>query len=165
MVSFGHTAVGAAVGLYGLSLYSTGNPILGLVATGAIGVASHYAADLIPHGHFIKFKDYKKKVGEAILFDFLLSVLIFSVIAFYKFGFEIEFLYILFGIGGAQLPDILDGLIYTKKIPNKGLIKIENNIHIATHWHGKAEKALMWSKADIWQVLVFISAVIYLLSF
>lgn len=157
MVSFGHTAIGAVVGLYTYDLISD-KPIEGLLIAAAAGIVSHYILDFIPHGHWFRHKDYKKKIFNVIIFDLFLFFLIFAGFAYYRFGLNTEFLYILFGIGGAQLPDVLDGLLYIGVIKKKGFFKIENNFHQALHWHGKLNKSLIWGKRDVWQVIVLVLA-------
>ena len=165
MVAFGHTAVGALVGVYSYQYLDNGNPIEGLLITGTIGVISHYIFDAIPHGHFFREKEYQKKVGYVIVFDLFLSVLIYLVTAFtFSQANYLYVLYILFGIGGSQLPDILDGLIYTKRLPKAGLFKWEFDFHTGTHWHGKHEKTLLWSIWDTWQVFVFFIGLYILLT-
>ena len=164
MVAFGHTALGTTIGLYGSQVFSISEPLTGLISTAGAGFISHYIADLIPHGHLIKFKDYRKKLLAVIFFDVFLGLVLFLGLAYQKFDLSLNFLYILFGIGGSQLPDIIDGLIYTKFLPNTGLLKLENTFHSGTHWHGDKYKALAWGKRDIWQVTVVIASLIFLLN-
>lgn len=165
MVAFGHTAIGTITGLVAIHLTDTYHLNLptGLILAGTLGVISHYVADFIPHGHFFKHRDYGKKVKYAIIFDLLLSILLFTSLSYLKFGLSAETFYILFGIGGAQLPDIIDGLYYTKRLKLNPLLQLEVNFHQATHWHGKLDKSLMISKLDIWQFLTVILAVIAIL--
>lgn len=163
MVAFGHTAVGAVVGLtvYNLGIH---NPTIGLISAGAAGVVSHFIADSIPHGHFFKFSQFKQKIIAAITFDLFLSIVLFSSLAYYKFGLGFEFFYILFGIGGSQLPDIFDGLIYLKILPNQSLLKLENQLHLAAHWHGAKENALIWGPRDIWQIITLVISLVFILA-
>jgi len=157
MVAFGHTSVGAIVGYIAFQQLGTDNPIQGLLITGTVGVISHYIMDCVPHGHFFRHGEYKSKVLPVIIFDLALSVIIYLAVAYYFSNQNILFtFYILFGIGGSQLPDILDGLIYIGVLKSKGILKVENNIHIATHWHGKKNKVLLWSLWDIWQIGFFL---------
>lgn len=155
MIAFGHTATGAMVGLAVYKYLGNTDPLTGLLVAGTIGVISHYIFDSIPHGHFFLFKksdNYRKKVFPILIFDVFGSVLLFTLAAYYTFGFNIGLFYILFGIGGAQLPDVIDGLIFSGFLKRSGIIKLENDFHIWTHWHGKFEKALLLSKWDLWQV-------------
>lgn len=161
MIAFGHTAVGAIVGV-GVYNLLPDKPIEGLLAAGTVGVVSHYITDFIPHGHLFKHNQYKKKVWGIIVFDLLLSLSIFIGLSLMFFGPSMEFLYILFAIGGAQLPDVIDGLIYIKVIKPRGLIKIENDFHQWLHWHGSYNKALLWGRRDIWQVLTVFLALFIL---
>ncbi len=153
MIAFGHTAVGAIVGASTYYYFGDQEPIIGLsVALGA-GLASHYIFDLIPHGHFFK-SDYKKNIAPVIIFDLFFSVALFLFTQLYFHGFNIGLLYILFGIGASQAPDILDGLIYIGRIPNKGIIKTENNFHLWTHWHGRGKNVRLLGLSDIWQLVI-----------
>ncbi len=66
MVGFGHTAVGATVGLITYSYLASDKDLEGLVIAGAAGVISHYITDFIPHGHFVawnKVKECQRKNG------------------------------------------------------------------------------------------------------
>ena len=161
MIAFGHTAVGTIVGLWGYQTFGTANPLQGIAITTGVSFASHYLMDLIPHGHFFPGTQYKEKVSWAIIFDFLLSVLAFTFILFNKDGLSLRFFYVLFGIGASQLPDIIDGLTFTKYLPTKGLLKLETKFHQATHWHGKGAKTLLLGIRDLWQLtLIVISLVL-----
>lgn len=165
MVAFGHTAVGAIVGYYAYQMLIPGDPISGLLITGTAGVISHYIMDTVPHGHFFRGSEYKKKIMPVIIFDLAVSVILYTLTAYYFSGNNLIFtLFILFGIGGSQLPDILDGLIYTGRLPRKGVLKWENSFHTATHWHGKHDKVLLLSIWDFWQVAVFFLGLYLLLT-
>jgi hypothetical protein len=156
MIAFGHTAVGAGVGVLAFSqLGSTLDPIAGLSLTTSIGVVSHYLTDSIPHGHFFKGISFsKKRIIPVIVFDLLISLLLFWELAYLNSGFSLKFLYIFAGILGAQLPDIVDGLIYIKVLPNKSILKKENDFHQFVHWHGREDETLIVGARDIWQVAV-----------
>ena len=130
MVSFGHTAIGVVIGISAEKYFVQGNLITGLITTGGIGVLSHYIADFIPHGHFAMPKGFKKGILKIIIFDLFLSIALFLGIIYLKTGISSTFLYVLFGIGGSQLPDVLGGLVAIKAIKAKGLLKVENAIHI-----------------------------------
>lgn len=166
MVAFGHTAVGTLVGVASYRIFGQGDIALGLIATGFLGVLSHYLMDLVPHGHFFRdSKKYEKLIIWVILFDLALPVLFLLGLAHLSGKSSIEILYILFGMGGAQLPDILDGLKRINLLPEFKILKIESDFHQSTHWHGKEEKALLFSFYDIWQVLVFVLAVLVLIYY
>lgn len=165
MIAFGHTAIGAAIGLTSYNLLQGSDIAVGLVVTGSVGVISHYIADFIPHGHFFGPSGYKTKILPVIIFDVLLSVILFLGTTHFLGASPEKLLYILFGIGGSQLPDILDGLIYIDLLPKKGIFKIENNFHRLTHWHGMDENARLLGPTDIWQATVVTLSLIYIINF
>ncbi len=77
MISFGHTAVGVIIGVGAYQFLGKGDLATGLVITGTAGVLSHYLLDAIPHGHFFMSYDNKKSLIRIIIFDVLLSMIIF----------------------------------------------------------------------------------------
>ncbi len=158
MISFGHTAVGVIIGVSTYQFLGQGDLATGLVLSGTAGVISHYLMDAIPHGHFSMPHSYKKNIVPIIIFDLFLSLIIFLGGAYLRVGFGDKLLYVMFGIGGSQLPDVIDGLIYTKIIKAKSLIKVENKIHEAMHWHGQDNKTLLLGIRDIWQIVVILLA-------
>ncbi len=164
MVAFGHTAVGTLVGIASYQAFGKGDIALGLIASGFLGILSHYLMDLIPHGHFFRgTENYKKMIIVwVIIFDLVIPA-VFLLSLSHLFGKNItQILYILFAIGGAQLPDVLGGLKRIDLLPNLKIFKVENVFHMGTHWHGAEEKALLWGFRDIWQVLAFVLAVLFL---
>lgn len=165
MVSFGHSAVGTLVGLAAYQMAPQDNPASLYLYSFGLGVLSHYICDFIPHGHFIPQKNFKKKIIWVIIFDLGLSILIFSALAFLNFGFSTKFLTVLFGIAGAQIPDVFDGLMHIGFLQKKGLLGFENRFHNdVIHWHGALENALKFGKRDIWQVAVAILTIMVLLK-
>ncbi len=160
MISFGHTSVGVIIGYTAYQYLGSDNLAVNLIITGSTGFVAHYVMDAIPHGHFFMGKKYKDGIIPIIIFDLFFSIILFLGIIYYKQGLSVKFLYAMFGIGGSQLPDVIDGLIYTKLIKAKGLIKAENKLHEAMHWHNKGSKALLLGHRDIWQVLVILSTLI-----
>lgn len=163
MIAFGHTAVGTLVGLYGYNAFGLSSPVEGIAITTGISFASHYLLDLIPHGHFFPGTQYKKKIMGAIIFDFLASVLLFTSILYFREGLSLKFLYVLFGIGASQFPDIIDGLMFTGYLPTKGLLKLETTFHQSMHWHGKGDKTLLLGFRDIWQIIIIVCAFLLIL--
>lgn len=159
MVATGHTAVGVIVGVTAYHFFGQGDLTTGLVLTGAAGVAFHYLADFIPHGHFFMPKDFKKYIVPVIIFDVFLPAALFLAGAYLKNGLNEKFLYVMFGIGGSQLPDMLDGLIYAAKLKRGNLLKTESDFHQDLHWHGRGLKTLLLGYRDIWQVLIILVAV------
>lgn len=164
MVAFGHTAVGAIVGVISYKTFGQGDIALGLISTGFAGWISHYLADLMPHGHFFREEGFEKKIIWVIIFDLLLPILLLLGFAHYFNNSYIKILYIVFGIGGAQLPDVLGGLRKLELLPKIYILNREYNFHMSTHWHGTKDKTLLWSLKDIWQVLTFILAILLLIN-
>ncbi len=154
MVAVGHTALGVIVGVTAYQFLGQGDLVTGLLVTGTAGVVSHYLGDFIPHGHFVKPEKLKKVLLPIILFDLFLPIILMLGLIYFKEGFSQKLLYIMFGIGGAQLPDILDGLIFTGILKRRGLLKIENKFHQGLHWHGRDTKTLLLGARDLWQVLM-----------
>jgi hypothetical protein len=166
MVAFGHTAIGVIVGIAAYQALRQGDIALGLIATGFLGIISHYLMDLVPHGHFFRGEGkFEKLIIWIILFDLLLPILFLLSVAHFLSKNPIEILYILFGIGGAQLPDVVDSLMRLKFLPTQGILKLEKGFHQATHWHGTKEKTLLFSFYDIWQVSFFALAVLLLIFY
>ncbi len=156
MVAFGHTAVGTLVGIAAYQVFGQGDIALGLIATGFLGILSHYLMDFVPHGHFFRgSKNYEKLIIWVIILDLALPVIFLLGMAHLLGKSGTEILYILFGMGGSQLPDIIDGLRWINLLPEYRLLKIESDFHQSTHWHGKEEKALLFSYPDSWQIAVF----------
>ena len=160
MIAWGHTAVGASVGLISYQHFAQTDPILGLAIAPFLGIISHYITDFIPHGHYVKAKNVKKYHLPILTFDVFLSVATFSYLAYLKHGFGLESWYIVAGIGGALLPDVVDGLVGYGNKPKNPLLKIEHHFHWVTlHWHGVGDKGLMLNWRDIWQLAtVLVSA-------
>lgn len=155
MVAFGHTAIGVIVGAASYQVLAKSDIALGLILTGIFGVVSHYLMDLVPHGHyFTGMKSYDKLIIWVIIFDLLLPIIFILTLAHFLNKSGTEILYLVFGIGGAQLPDVLDGLKRIRLLPKINLLEAENKFHASTHWHGKEEQALKFSYLDVWQVTV-----------
>lgn len=163
MVSFGHTAVGVIIGVTAYHYLGQGNLAGGLLITGTAGVISHYLMDVIPHGHFLMPQGYKKNLLPIIIFDLSLSLIIFFGIIYYRVGLSQIFLYTLFGVGGSQLPDVIDGLIYIGVLKAKGILKWENDFHEVMHWHGRDSKTLLLGFKDLWQLFIIFAA-LFLIS-
>ncbi len=158
MVAFGHTAVGVIVGATVASHLTGISPVESLAITTGAGLLSHYIADLIPHGHFFKENEYKKKIIGVLIFDLFFSLVLFTFLSFLKYGITLNFLHILFGIGASQFPDVLDGLMYIGILPKKGPLKIEYAIHRAVHWHGTGKTTRQIGISDVWQLAVVLYA-------
>jgi len=103
-----HMLVGAAIG--------THSP--GLLIAFCLGLISHYLLDALPHWDYFP-KDYFHKIKitrpehfKKIGLDFILGVMIVSILTF---AYPQKFL-ILAGILGALLPDFLQFIYYTFRI-------------------------------------------------
>lgn len=162
MVAFGHTAVGVIVGVTTYQVIGQFDIASGLITSGLAGVISHYLMDLIPHGHFFREKDYNKYINWVIIFDLLIPTLFFLVLAHILGKNPVEILYILFSVGGAQLPDTLVGLGKLDLLPDYKIFKTEYKFHISTHWHGQKEHSVLFNIKDLWQVLMFLLAILIL---
>ena len=154
MVALGHTAVGVIVGVTGFQLFDQTDLIGGLAITGPSRVISYYLGDFIPHGHFVGPDKIKQNLLPIIIFDLLLPIVLLLGAVYLRVGFSDKLLFVLFGIGGAHLPDVLDGLLMINLIKAKGIIKMENDFHQALHWHGTGSKTLLLGIRDIWQIIM-----------
>lgn len=162
MVAFGHTAVGTLVGVVSYKTLGGGDIALGLIIAGFAGWDSHYLADLIPHGHFFR-EGFEKKIIWVIIFDLLMPITFLLGLAHYFGKSYVEILYLVFGIGGSQLPDVLSGLRNIGLLPKINFLNQEYNLHMSTHWHGQKENALLFNYRDVWQILTFILAVLLII--
>jgi hypothetical protein len=163
MISIGHSAVGAAIGVATYQFIGDANPLLGLTTAGITGLASHYLTDIVPHGHFFKgTQNYKRNIIPVIIFDVFLGALLFLALSYYRHGLDWQLWYVLFGIGGAQFPDVLDNITHIGVLPRKGLLKTHNIHHENTHWHGKGDNGLLLGIRDIWQLTVVVLVCLYI---
>lgn len=163
MVASGHTAAGVIIGITAYHFLGQGDLISNLVLSGSAGVVSHYILDFIPHGHFISPKQFKSRIGQIIIFDVLLPVILFLGGIYLISGFSERLFFVLFAVGGALLPDVLDGLIYTKVIKPNRILQIENNFHQILHWHGTGSNTLLLGIRDIWQALMVLTALFFII--
>jgi len=165
MIAFGHSSTGVIVGVGAVAVAQSGaSPSLVwlLPATVAIGVASHYLCDAIPHGHY-HFSSTHPTTKQLALFalDFFGVVILFGVIALHKFGLGAGLWLIAAGVLGAQLPDIYEAFVDLRILPTNKFSEAHRHWHWAIlHWHHlrgprltKDTRALGWW--DIWQVGVF----------
>lgn len=154
MIAFGHTAIGASVGVITYLNYSD-KPVEGLIIAATAGIVCHYIADFIPHGHFVR-KLTQVNLPFILIFDVALSVLLFLYLP-YKYHADLsQVLFILFAIGGSLLPDALDGLVATKILKKEGILKVEQHFHQTVHWHGAGIHGLLLGLYDIWQIGVIL---------
>lgn len=164
MIALGHTATGVIIGLTAYNFLNPENLASGLILTGAVAIVSHYLTDAIPHGHFFKPKDYDKYILPVIIFDLLLPIILLLIFTYLENGLSAKLFYVLFGIGGAQLPDVIEGLVVIGKIKGGKLLKLESDFHQDLHWHGKDSKTLLLGLRDFWQILILVIAVILIAS-
>ena len=157
MIAWGHSAVGASVGVITYSIYGADKPVEGLIAAGFAGTISHYVCDFIPHGHIVKYLT-RSNTPLILFLDLFLGVAFFFGLDFYYHGITLRTLYILLGIGGTQLPDIVSGLSAREIIKRTGFLKMEYNFHQALHWHGTGKNALLLSLNDVWQLVIVVIA-------
>ena len=107
-----HTTIGAAIG------FLIGNPVLGF----ALGAASHFLVDMIPHGDSNlaqQFRDKTERKKLIVAFgtvDAIISMLIILGI-FSFFEASTTNMAIAAAIAGSILPDLLIGLYELKKSP------------------------------------------------
>lgn len=165
MVASGHTAVGVIVGVVAYQFLGQNNLAGGLVVAGIAGVLSHYLTDAIPHGHFVKLKDLKKYLGPIIIFDLLLPIILFLGGIYLRSGLGEKLLYVMFAVGGVQLPDAIDGLIFINIIKTRGAIGLENNFHQGLHWHGRGPTTLLLGWRDLWQLAAILIALYTLFKY
>lgn len=163
MIASGHNGIGTTIGL--IVAQNSQDPVKGIFLGFFLGLIFHYLTDFIPHGHYLTHKSFGK-LPLSLFADLFGSFLIFYGIVLFKFGFSSTSLIILAAIGGSQLPDVSEGLLYFKKIPKTLLIKWENDMHQKFfHWHGHHEKALPWNfRRDVWQIGTILIALLILLA-
>lgn len=180
MIASGHNSVAAILAtgaMYYTNYHASSeyDPALWFTLV-ILGLISHYLADAIPHGHYKKpesaLKTYVTKpkaerthiplstffIG---LVDMLVSLLIFVVLFWLLFGAG-SLIILFFAFIGAQLPDLVM-LIHDSGIaPNNPLVKLEQSLHAGpVHWHdSESDLPRPWGITDIWQIGVFILAII-----
>ncbi len=155
MIATAHTAIGSLIGYYSYQSSNYTNLPLDLAKTFSLGLASHYVADFIPHGHLFAYKDYSKKIAAVIIFDLILSIALFVSLVFLKHNL-LTTIFVITGIAGSQLPDVVFGLKRTNILPKFSILKPEEKLHHLMHWHGDTLSALRFSIVDIWQIVLAI---------
>lgn len=141
-----------------------------------VGIISHYLTDLVPHGHYkepeMALKHYMAKPKEERrsipritlligLADLLVSLFIFITIFWVLLGLS-SLIYLGVAFAGTQLPDLI--MIANKSgiVSGNKFVQLEESFHGGPiHWHDqKNGRARLWSWTDIWQILVFILAIL-----
>ena len=146
MIALGHAATGAMVGLASsVVLHETQLPLSVMVLPALLASAgAHYVGDFIPHGHY-KFDVIKAPKTSVIklALDFGVANFILMAVSFIQFGFTETFWLIVIGLIGVQLPDIFEGLIDLKIIPNTAAAKEHRAFHYnKLHWHRQSDSPL-----------------------
>ncbi len=102
-----HTAIGAAIG------FSLGNPVLGF----ALGMASHFAVDMIPHGDMKfaeQFKNKRRKAAVAYAgIDAAIAILL--LLTLFNIGGYSDKQVFSMTIAGSIMPDLLVSLYFATK--------------------------------------------------
>lgn len=169
MIAVGHTASGALVGLAGFSIYHADIMpdalLVFLTAFAAIG--AHYAGDWLPHGHYqFDLARQKKSSIIKLCLDLGLSVLIIMTTTLVSFGASMPMLFIAVGIIGSNTPDVFEGLIDLRILPNNNFSRRHRAWHYENlHWHRlsptpslpSGTRPLSW--IDIYQFVLFATAV------
>ena len=169
MIAVGHTSVGTLIGI-GASSLAPEVPLPAVVLlTGVVGWLSHYAMDLVPHGHYpFNQTSLTTKQKLTFLVDFGLPLVVLAIWLLAEFGFGRQSWLVGAGVMGAQLPDILMGL-RSKRVLPRNFWQFESYWHSRTHWHNPKEAAratpeggrqLGWS--DLWQAAVAVLAILLL---
>lgn len=158
MVAFGHTAIGATVGVLAYNSLGSNDPLTGIVVVGTAGFISHFIADFIPHGHLVNARYLKQKLGLILIGDVFLSIFLFLTTSYFIDGFSLRFFYIFIGIGASLFPDVLDVLMNIGKLPRKGILAFEHDIQDLAHWHGVGVKGLPLGWYDIIQFSAVIAS-------
>ena len=163
MIASGHSSTGVIVGVGAVALAQNGASLAWLLpVTLAVGVASHYFCDFIPHGHYhMSFGGATRKQLSIFLLDLTGVVILFGGIALHKFGFGADLWLIAAGVLGAQIPDMYEALVDLKMLPKNRFSEAHRHWHWdILHWHShrgprltKDTRALGW--IDLWQVAVF----------
>jgi hypothetical protein len=172
MIFFGHAAVGSLIGGAAVQMApdSVSKPLLAFLVLIA-AIASHYAADFIPHGHY-EFRKIKKSRQVKFAFSADVAagfVLLLALLAFNNPGFW-PFMIIAIGFGGALLPDVWWVFRDFFKIEKTGLIKAEYYFHHdVMHWHNGRGKTIhgggrAWGWTDIWQIIMWVIALIFMIN-
>lgn len=178
MLAIGHTAVGTLIGVAATQLVSPNHTLTEvwplIVMSALLGLASHYATDHIPHGHYnIDIANPSTGQTLKLLADTILPWSIIGAFLLLSYGWLHPYTWIITAtILGAQLPDILHGLRQRRLLPNwQWLIKESHLHHRAHHKHDLQNKALSTPNgsrkillSDLWQLAVIILAALSLIT-
>lgn len=162
MILLGHTATGSWVGI--ATYYATAGhlPLSATVmVAAAIGIASHYIFDWIPHGHYHINLGYPNKISQAaVAGDFLGSILLMMGAAAISFGLGAMWWTILGAVLGALMPDVIEMLQNYRLIPRTRWLRAHSQFHLEyLHWHNTGGRPQPWRWTDAWQIAVGVAAV------
>ena len=174
MIAVGHTAVGVMVGVAASHILPTNPPLLiTVVASAVAGLASHYLMDLVPHGHYdFDFSNPSPREKLRLSADLLLPIVLALGVVAWRHGASSEFWLVAAGIGGAQLPDIVNGVRARGWLPQWSWLEAEGRFHMSTHWHNPHDSQAATREggrklgvSDLWQLVMVIMAGSLLLFF
>lgn len=165
MIAVGHTSLGVLIGI-GASQAFGSSQLAAVTIAFVAGLASHYIADFIPHGHynFVASKINKKSLLKLCL-DLAVPIAVFSLLL----SHDSKLLTIvLFSVLGAQLPDITEGLQDIKLIRPNNFLKKHRHLHYMV-FHSKGQNLLpkngkVLSAYDLWQAGVVCIAIVAAIS-
>lgn len=170
MIAIGHTSIGVILGVAATEILPAVPLPFEVLIVGAAGVASHYAMDLVPHGHY-NFNQQDLSLRQMIYFglDFAIPILFVATYVLLNYGFERTSWLIGAGILGAQLPDMLMGLRSKKLLPGWDWLQMEAYYHHRTHWHNPVDLSRATNEGgrrlsifDVWQAFIAIAALFLL---
>lgn len=174
MIASGHNSIGAILGLTAYQLAQTSNNPWYMVwpLVFIAGIASHYLADALPHGHYnwqIHARGGNKRFNKALLpamiIDGLGTIVVFCILSA-VFISKTSVWYVLFAIFAAQLPDFIMLFNNLSTGHNSRLIKLEQNFHGGiVHWHDlPGDKPRPWGWSDAWQIMLSMVAVMLIIG-
>jgi hypothetical protein len=166
--------MGVVVGLSAATFLPAELPLWQLVLlTGALGIVSHYVMDVVPHGHYDFESRHPSQAERARLaVDLLVPIFLIAILLLIKFGMGPASWLVGAAVAGAQLPDVFDGLLASGRIPRWRWAIAEKRFHVRTHWHNPVNAARATAQggrrlgpSDMWQVLVGLVALVWLLTY
>lgn len=174
MIAAGHTSMGVIVGLSAATFLPAELPLWQLVLlSGALGIASHYLMDVVPHGHYdFESRHPSPTESRRLALDLVIPIAILAVVLLLKFGLGPASWLVGAAVTGAQIPDVFDGLLASGRIPRWRWALAEKRFHLGTHWHNPVDAARATAQggrrlgpSDVWQALVGLLALVWLLTY
>lgn len=159
MIALGHTSTGVIIGL-GVAAATPAIPFwLSAGLAFIFGVASHYAFDWLPHGHYhMRFKNIGLGMFLTGLLDFLGVILLMLGLSWVSFGIGPTFWLVAIGILGAQAPDLWEIAGQLGLVPQWRWVRAHRHFHHKIlHWHSHpvaphVRFARPLYKSDVWQL-------------